>query len=202
MTVCVEAGADEAEAVEEALKRARSMVGERRARAGGLQPVAGERALQHEVVGQLAGGAAFGAGVRFGSMDAATLAGLAEVATREGDGVIRLTTWRAVVLAGVAEPGALAALGLIVSRDDPALLVSACVGAPGCGSASVRTRELAGRLRGEVHVSGCSKGCAHPGRAALTLVGREGRFDVVRGGRAGDVPVQFGLTADEAVLLR
>jgi precorrin-3B synthase len=36
-----------------------------------------------------------------------------------------------------------------------------------------------------VHLSGCSKGCAHPGPAALTLVGPD---RVILNGRANDTP--------------
>ncbi len=39
-----------------------------------------------------------------------------------------------------------------------------------------------------IHVSGCAKGCAHPGSAPWTLVGRDGRYDLVRHGKAGDTP--------------
>jgi len=39
-----------------------------------------------------------------------------------------------------------------------------------------------------LHVSGCPKGCAHPGKADLTLVGRpDGRYDVVPDGSTRDV---------------
>lgn len=139
-------------------------------------------------IGPLYSGA-FGVGVPFGSFDAATLAGL---------GDIRLTPWRVIVVTGSVDAARFAAMGLITSPDDPRLLVSACPGEPGCASASVRTRDIAATLRptGTVHVSGCSKGCAHPGPAGLTFVGREGRFDLVRNGRAGDLPVRWGIDAD------
>ena len=142
----------------------------------------------------------FGIGLPFGAMNAAVLTALADLA----GGELRLTPWRAILLPGAPDPAALAALGLIVSPDDPLLRVSACPGQPGCASATVRTRDLAARLRlgVDVHVSGCSKGCAHPGAAALTLVGREGRFDVVRQGRAGDIPAQRGLTPAEVMQLQ
>ena len=49
-----------------------------------------------------------------------------------------------------------------------------------------------------VHVSGCAKGCAHPGAAPWTLVGDGGRYDLVRNGRAGDAPVRRGMTIEAA----
>jgi precorrin-3B synthase len=48
-----------------------------------------------------------------------------------------------------------------------------------------------------VHLSGCSKGCAHPGPAAVTIVGPD---RVVVNGRASDTPratvSSAGLIAD------
>lgn len=45
-----------------------------------------------------------------------------------------------------------------------------------------------------LHVSGCAKGCARARAAAITLVGRDGRFDLVKNGHAWDAPSQTGLT--------
>jgi precorrin-3B synthase len=49
-----------------------------------------------------------------------------------------------------------------------------------------------------LHVSGCAKGCAHPRAAPVTLVGRDGLYDLVLGGTASDLPASSGLTLDEA----
>ncbi|WP_258047706.1 cobalamin biosynthesis protein CobG [Sphingomonas citri] len=78
--------------------------------------------------------------------------------------------------------------------------VTACVGAPACPQASVVTRALADRLAatrvgGPIHVSGCAKGCARSAPAALTIVGRGGRYDLVRDGRADSPPLLRDLTA-------
>ncbi|WP_308461781.1 cobalamin biosynthesis protein CobG [Sphingomonas folli] len=78
--------------------------------------------------------------------------------------------------------------------------LDACVGAPACPQASVATRALADRLAdarvaGPIHVSGCAKGCARGAPAALTIVGRDGRYDLVRDGRADSPPRLRGLTA-------
>ena len=48
-----------------------------------------------------------------------------------------------------------------------------------------------------LHVSGCSKSCAHRGPASLTLVGRDGRYDLIRNGSAADRPSLTGLTVDQ-----
>jgi precorrin-3B synthase len=82
--------------------------------------------------------------------------------------------------------------------------MQACAGAPACASASVNTRETAAALApllapgDTLHVSGCAKSCASSTRASITLVGRHGRFDLVRSGRASDTPVLCDLSAEEA----
>ncbi|MNY65563.1 hypothetical protein D3C86_2028490 [compost metagenome] len=48
----------------------------------------------------------------------------------------------------------------------------------------------------DLHVAGCAKGCAHPRRAALTLVGRPDGYGLVISGTAGDTPVTV-LRADQ-----
>jgi precorrin-3B synthase len=48
-----------------------------------------------------------------------------------------------------------------------------------------------------VHVSGCAKGCARQEKAPVTLVGRDGRYDLVLSGTAADTPVRTGLGRDE-----
>jgi precorrin-3B synthase len=44
-----------------------------------------------------------------------------------------------------------------------------------------------------MHISGCSKGCASAAPAPLTLVGRDGAYDLVFNGRADAEPAQSGL---------
>ena len=49
-----------------------------------------------------------------------------------------------------------------------------------------------------VHVSGCEKGCAHPAAAPVTLVARNGSYDLVLNGTASSPPVLRNLTLDQA----
>ena len=66
-------------------------------------------------------------------------------------------------------------LGLVVSPADPRTSVSACPGAPACASGHIAARDLADEIANDfsgffdgsfhLHVSGCAKGCAHPGEA-------------------------------------
>ncbi len=153
-------------------------------------------------VGQVAG--VFGLGLPFGRLDAAQLADFAD---DYGCGAVRLTPWRSVLLPGVRQPPALirAARGLITSPLDPSVRLIACPGQPGCASAKADIRADAARLQalvpaeGVLHLSGCAKGCAHPGPAAVTLVATTGGYDLVRDGRASDAPVRRGL--DVATLI-
>jgi precorrin-3B synthase len=93
--------------------------------------------------------------------------------------------------------------GLVTRDDDPLLRVIACTGAPVCPEAHGETRGLAATLAPHIpadtnlHVSGCAKGCAHPARSALTLVGTAEGFELVRDGSPRDVPVIRGLTAEK-----
>ncbi len=152
----------------------------------------------------------FGLGLMFGAMTASLLAVLADLAEEYGDGTLRLTPWRALVLPGIVEHDApalrerAARLGVIVEPDDPRRAVIACPGRPGCAAASVDARADAALLSNLIlpsilHVSGCSKGCAHPGAAPVTLVGEDGRYGLIRNGRPGDMPMLRGLTMREAI---
>ncbi len=155
-------------------------------------------------------GDAVWASLAFGQGEVGVIEGLAELAERHGDGVLRLSPWRSVALTGVggaaeAVLAAAAGLGLIVAATDARLKVIACTGAPGCASASVDVQADAARVAasggwdGAFHLSGCAKGCAHPAPAAITLVGRAGRYDLVRRGRAGAAAERTGLSLAEAL---
>jgi precorrin-3B synthase len=141
------------------------------------------------------------AAAAFGQLDARDLRTLAA----SGAPVLRITPWRMVFLPGVAHLRQTG--GLILTPTDPRLAVTACTGAPGCPQATVETRTLATalapRLRHDMrlHVSGCAKGCAHPGPADLTLVGRDGAFDLVVGGAPWDEPQHRGIAPRDVAAL-
>ncbi len=155
---------------------------------------------------------AFGLGLPFGTTNPASLACLVDLADQFGDGMLRITPWRAILIPSVSGQDAIrlreagAAMGMIVDATDPRLKISACVGRPGCAGASVNARADAMRvlspdLHATVHVSGCAKGCAHPATAAYTLVGEEGRYGLVRNGGTGDAPLHRCLTIEQAAAL-
>ncbi|MBR0695063.1 precorrin-3B synthase [Bradyrhizobium lablabi] len=132
-------------------------------------------------------------GVAFGQLPHSALDHLATCAS-----ALRMTPWRMILVEGMREmpDGA----DLITEADDPAQRVIACSGAPRCGGAHADTRALAAALAPHIapdvrlHVSGCAKGCAHSGPAAITLVATPDGFDLVRGGSTRGTPALRGLS--------
>jgi precorrin-3B synthase len=145
---------------------------------------------------------AFGLGLPFGAMQAAALASLA---TELDGGILRVTPWRAFALTGAAARRVgTSSSSFIIDYNDPRAAIFACPGCPACASATVAAREdaeflAAAGLQGVVHVSGCEKGCAYAQAAPVALVGRLGRYDLVRDGRASDAAVRRGLTLAQAI---
>jgi precorrin-3B synthase len=140
-------------------------------------------------------GTAAGVAAPFGRLEAEQLRGLVALAEAAGARELRLSPWRTVYFgardaAAAAEAvGAARSLGLIVDSHDPLLRIEACPGAPDCKSSSVDARGDARRLAalasangydGSIHVSGCAKGCARSAPSRLVLVGKAGRYRLVR----------------------
>jgi precorrin-3B synthase len=154
---------------------------------------------------------ALGVALAFGHARADVLADLVRAAADRGVSVVRPTPDRAVLLIGVRQTDAVTLareaerLDFIVRADDPRQRIVACPGRPACGSGLIASRELAAQIAGlaqspsrgiAVHVSGCRKGCAHPGAAALTIVGTERGCGIVRHGSARAVPNAYVNPAD------
>lgn len=152
---------------------------------------------------RLLNGSATGIALPFGATDWRSLAALADTATRLGITEFRLAPHHALL--AIDAPAAFAtdaaALGFIADAADPRLRISACIGSLGCASGHVPARAIAMGLAARLppgaslHVSGCAKGCAHPRRATVTLVGRSDGYGLVISGTAGDTP-QALLQAD------
>ena len=142
----------------------------------------------------------------FGRLDCDRLEALATL-THE----IRITPWRALLLAAPQDGGAVKAkaLGGILDHGDVRLKITACSGVTGCDVGTTDTHAdglaIAARAAGlletvrMVHVSGCAKGCAHPGAADVTLTARQGVYDVALNAAPGGTPWRSGLTPSEAV---
>lgn len=137
--------------------------------------------------------------LEFGQVSAKTMSVLA------GSGSIRITPWRMLLIEGGRQQPDIP--GLVHAPHSPLLRTAACTGAPGCPQALIATRGLARHIAAKLglgqtlHVSGCSKGCAHPGSASLTLVGENGgTVAVVRNGAAGDPPLLSGLRPERLTI--
>ena len=154
----------------------------------------------------------YGLGIAFGFFSAEQLEKLVLAAKKRGVFELRLTPWRAILAVLPSDtsrrpfPEAnglldeMEAAGFITVADDPRLMVTACVGAPYCSSASVAAPQDALRLAcltpDLVHVSGCAKGCAHPKPARFTFTGRDGFYDLIENGKADAAPSVSGVSPD------
>jgi precorrin-3B synthase len=164
-----------------------------------------ERGASRKPIGliPLAGGTfTLGIGLPFGSMPAQLLIDLATKASHLGATEIRLAPGRALLFLGLSVPSSLhstaTALGFVTSAADPRTRMAACPGTPACASGRIATRAIAETIAAQspdlidtsltLHISGCAKGCAHPGTAALTLVGDENGAGLVVDGTAKALP--------------
>ncbi len=144
-------------------------------------------------------------GLPFGRCDAGTLHRLGEAALRAAVADIALSPWRGLAFSGPApaatEPLLAFAkrLGLIVEPDDPRLSIEACAGKPACLRAQSDAMADAAALAeaaapllatgASIHVSACIKSCARMAASDLTLVGREGGYDVIVAGTTRGEPI-------------
>lgn len=136
-------------------------------------------------------------GAPLGQIEARALGAAIEASRAKS---LRVMPWRLMLFEAAS---AFDESAFISSPSDALLRANACPGAPFCPQASVETRDiargLAPRLSGSLHVSGCAKGCAKTSRADVTLVGHEGRFDLVREGNTNGRPVRTGIAPDDVL---
>ncbi|RJT41883.1 precorrin-3B synthase [Mesorhizobium waimense] len=154
-----------------------------------------------------AAGHALGIGLPFGSMPAQKLIDLTQRAFTLGATEIRLAPGRALLVLGISPSAcpalqhAAATLGFVTTPSDPRTRIAACPGSPACASGQIATRDIAETIASEnadildasltLHISGCTKGCAHPGKAALTLVGDENGAGLVVDATAKALPAGY-----------
>ncbi|MEI4473965.1 precorrin-3B synthase [Frigidibacter sp. MR17.24] len=126
-------------------------------------------------------------GFAMGEMRARTLSAIAGM----GHDLL-LTPWRMILIAGAERLPALP--HVVTDPADPLRRIVACTGAPRCPQALAPTRALGRALAANLpegallHVSGCAKGCAHPGPAPFVLTATAHGFDFAREARASDPP--------------
>jgi sulfite reductase beta subunit-like hemoprotein len=187
----------------------------------GLQTKASTRSQRRTPLGEILGAHVFGAAIlvgaaaAFGEIRADRFKALIERARALGATGLRLTPWRAFLIAGLDPRGApsmtgsIAKHGLIANADDPRLRVAACPGAPACTHGHRPVRDDAARWaptlpEGDgviLHVSGCAKGCARPAATAATLTANVTGYDLILAGRAQDSPARRGLSSAEVAQL-
>lgn len=132
-----------------------------------------------------------GAQPALGRLPATTLAAIADLAERLGNGELHLTPWQGLLLPDVPADkssellAALAALGLTTDPAAPLARLIACTGSVGCAKGQAETKgdalRLAERLPAgvAVHLSGCPRSCALAGQAPHTLLAvAPGRYDL------------------------
>ncbi len=159
------------------------------------------------------GSLACGIGLPFGHAEAVALGRLAASAAAVGAAGID-TASRTLLVVGLADRTMptfvhhAERFGFIVDAGDPRRRVIACAGAPICASGRVATRALAPTIADSVatfpngtfiHVSGCAKGCAHSGKAALTVVGAPAGCALIVEGSVSDAPFAMVMAEDLAV---
>jgi precorrin-3B synthase len=150
---------------------------------------------------------ALGIALPFGSIEASALIAFCRAAAAAGATCIRPAPGRTLLVMGL--DGASAAnltaaassLGFVMFPNDPRIRIAACPGAPACASGMIAARDVAAEIAHEIgesldptlslHVSGCAKGCAHPGPATLTIVGDEKGAVFVVGGTAKGLPAAY-----------
>lgn len=145
---------------------------------------------------RLTSGHTTGVTLPFGATPAHDLADLARAAATAGIETIRLAPGHRLLFDNAPDDFLAKArtLGFVTAAEDPRHRISACIGNQGCASGRILSRALAAELAaqlgpvGHLHVSGCSKGCAHPRPATVTLVGTPTGIGLVINGRAGDTP--------------
>lgn len=139
---------------------------------------------------------ACGLGLPFGAIGWEFLAALADGAWRFGISTFALAPHHGLLGIGASDAlyDEVEKIGFITHPLDPRRRISACIGSEGCASGHIPARSVAARLAAslpdgtQLHVSGCAKGCAHPRRADVTLVGRGDGYGLVIDGTAGDTP--------------
>ena len=147
---------------------------------------------------------AAGLGLAFGHAETTVLEQLLDAAAAAGARGLRTAPNRSLLAIGLTSDSAArffaaaGQLGFVTRADDPRRHVIACAGAPLCASAHIAARTMAPSLAAiaasylsdemTIHVSGCAKGCAHPGAAPLTVVGAPDNCGLVANGTAKDAP--------------
>ena len=153
-------------------------------------------------------------GIPFGQCSAETLIELGRQAEAAGIEMLRPAIDHSIVFFGPDHACRTlidVSKNLILSQNDPRAKIAACPGKPACNSASVKTHALgetaaeniADLLDGSftLHLSGCTKGCAHPAKAFVNLVGMNDGAALIFDGKTSDMPLKLIRHGEEAKTL-
>lgn len=143
----------------------------------------------------------------FGQIHAGDVLNFLNIAEAAGGGEVRTVQDHALLVLGLEDGAAqnvqraAASHGFRTAADDPSNHIDVCSGAGACASAFYATKAAAADvldmapelLDGSltVHLSGCRKGCAHPGKAAITIVGAPTGYGIVVNGSASSEPMAY-----------
>jgi precorrin-3B synthase len=171
-----------------------------------LQPAVPIAVGKHaETIGlhRLGKGCAMGVALPFGQAHSLDLIALVRMARANGATWAATAPYRTLLVGPIDEMTGFALataadhLGFIVDARDTRRRVVACPGAPACASGLIAARALAAEVASAlppsetgiaVHVSGCTKGCAHPASASLTIVGTAQGCGIIRNGSPHALP--------------
>jgi ferredoxin-nitrite reductase len=134
--------------------------------------------------------------VPLGRLQSSQLIDLTQFAETYGNGELRLTPWQNIIIPNVPQPielqTQLTQRGYSTNPLHPAAALVACSGSPGCASSFTVTQTDAVQIIENlqidrpinIHISGCSKGCAQPYASDIALMGMaSGNYDLyVRSG--------------------
>jgi len=122
-----------------------------------------------------------GIALKLGWMSIVQLQGLIELSETYGSGELRLTPWQSALLPNIPTQHTLTVLKAIktleLSTDPIDSTIVACAGKPGCAASETYTQTHALALIHQlkhpinIHITGCTKRCAQPSPAEVTLLG-------------------------------
>lgn len=145
-----------------------------------------------------------GIALKLGWVSIAQLQALMQLSETYGSGELRLTPWQSILLPNIEKSQtstvltAIETIGLSTDSIDSAIV--ACAGKPGCAASETHTQthalELSKQLKHSinVHITGCTKGCAQPSPAEITLLGT-----LVQGSEAYSVYAGDRLITDQPI---
>lgn len=147
-------------------------------------------------------------GVPFGLLNTSQLMHLADLADQFGNGTLRFTPWRSIILPHCSKEVLSDLSAFIVTKEDPRLQIVSCPGKPFCIQGQQETMEDVSSLlpiwknqTRILHISGCAKGCASPQINPVTLCATQEGYNLVFDGKADQETPYQNLKLTEVINL-